>query len=59
MQSLNDFLVFGTMTVGSLSSGTLLLSQGWDAVLWVTFPPVAVAFAALVITSMGSRRSAA
>ncbi len=59
VQSLNDFLVFGTMTVGSLSSGTLLLSQGWDAVLWVTFPPVAVAFAALVITSMGSRRSAA
>ena len=50
VQSLNDFLVFGTMTVGSLSSGTLLISQGWEAVLWVTFLPVGVAIAALVAT---------
>jgi len=51
VQSLNDFLVFGTMTVGSLSSGTLLITSGWDAVLWVTFLPVAVAMLALVATS--------
>ena len=50
VQSLNDFLVFGTMTVGSLSSGTLLISQGWEAVLWVAFLPVGVAIAALVAT---------
>ena len=51
VQSFNDFLVFGTMTIGSFSSGTLLISKGWDAVLWVTFLPVAAAIAALLVTS--------
>lgn len=55
VQSLNDFLVFGTMTVGSLASGSLLLSSGWNTVLWVTYVPLAVAVAALAATL--SRRS--
>lgn len=59
VQSLNDFLVFGTMTVGSFSSGTLLISQGWDSVLWVTFLPVGVALAALAVASAHAAKKAA
>ncbi|MFV0367804.1 MAG: MFS transporter [Hyphomicrobiaceae bacterium] len=55
VQSLNDFMVFGMMTIGSFSSGTLLMSQGWNAVLWVTFFPIVIAIVALVATTM--RRS--
>lgn len=51
VQSLNDFLVFGTMAVGSFSSGSLLTAHGWDAVLWVSFVPLAVAVAALIVTA--------
>jgi MFS family permease len=51
VQSLNDFLVFGTMAVGSFSSGSLLTAYGWDTVLWVSFFPLAVAVAALAATA--------
>ena len=50
VQSLNDFLVFGTMAVGSFSSGQLLTSLGWNAVVSVVFPPVLLALAVLVLT---------
>lgn len=56
VQSFNDFLVFGTMTIGSFTSGTLLISSGWNAVLWVTFLPVAVAIAVLGVTTSFRRR---
>src|SRR3712207_1774158 len=51
VQSLNDFLVFGTMALGSFSSGGLLTAYGWDTVLWVSFIPLAVALAALAATA--------
>ncbi|WP_207477077.1 MFS transporter [Arenibaculum pallidiluteum] len=57
VQSFNDFLVFGTMAVGSFSSGQLLAGYGWDAVNWVTLPPILLAFAALA--AIGRRRPAA
>jgi len=47
VQSLNDFFVFGTMTLGSFASGGLLTGYGWDAVLWVSFFPLALAVMAL------------
>lgn len=47
VQSLNDFIVFGTMAFGSFASGGLLTAYGWDTVLWVSFGPLAVAVAAL------------
>lgn len=47
VQSLNDFIVFGTMALGSFSSGGLLTSYGWNVVLWVSFIPLAVAVCAL------------
>lgn len=55
VQSLNDFIVFGTMAIGSFLSGGLLASYGWDMVLWLSFVPLAVAVLALAI---GRRRSA-
>ncbi|TNC14190.1 MFS transporter [Methylobacterium terricola] len=51
VQSLNDFVVFGTMAFGSFSSGGLLARYGWDVVLWVSFGPLAVAVAALTIAA--------
>jgi MFS family permease len=43
VQSLNDFLVFGTMAFGSFLSGGLLTSYGWTTVLWLSFAPLAAA----------------
>ena len=59
VQSLNDFLVFGTMAVGSFSSGGLLTAYGWDTVLWVSFLPLAVAVAALAATASSRSRHTA
>ncbi|MHB0772955.1 MFS transporter [Bradyrhizobium sp. 1.29L] len=51
VQSLNDFIVFGTMTFGSFLSGGLLLAYGWDTVLWLSFLPLIFAVAALFAAS--------
>jgi predicted MFS family arabinose efflux permease len=48
VQSFNDFLVFGSMAVGSFASGTLLATFGWDAVNGVVFPVVLAAGALLL-----------
>jgi len=48
VQSLNDFIVFGLMAIGSFSSGGLLSAYGWNTVLWVSFVPLALATVALV-----------
>ena len=50
VQAFNDFLVFGTMAIGSFSSGQLLAAYGWAAVNWVVFPPVALALVVLLST---------
>jgi len=47
VQSLNDFIVFGLMAIGSFSSGGLLSAYGWDTVLWVSFAPLALSVVAL------------
>ena len=56
VQSLNDFIVFGLMAVGSFSSGGLLSAYGWNTVLWMSFVPLALAAVAL---AAAMRRSAA
>jgi MFS family permease len=43
VQSLNDFLIFGSMVVASVSSGKLLDAIGWTAVNKMLFPATAVA----------------
>ncbi|WP_186395843.1 MFS transporter [Stappia sp. TSB10GB4] len=47
VQSLNDFIVFGTMAFGSFLSGGLLTAYGWNAILWLSFVPLVFAFLAL------------
>jgi len=47
VQAFNDFLIFGSMAIGSFSSGQLLAHAGWDAVNLVVFPVVLVAGALL------------
>ena len=49
VQSLNDFVVFGLMVLGSFSSGGLLTAYGWDTVIWVSFIPLGLAIAALAV----------
>jgi MFS family permease len=49
VQAFNDFLIFGTMAVGSFSSGQILANSGWSMVNMVVFPPVAIALAALLL----------
>lgn len=56
VQSLNDFIVFGVMIVGSFSSGALLNAFGWNAVLWGSLVPVVVAFLAMMSKSVFARR---
>jgi predicted MFS family arabinose efflux permease len=58
VQSLNDFIVFGTMALGSFSSGGLLTSYGWNTVLAVSFVPLALASAALVLAAWSRPRPA-
>ena len=48
VQSLNDFVVFGVMIVGSFSSGALLNHYGWNAVLWGSLVPVGIAFLSII-----------
>lgn len=55
VQSLNDFIVFGLMVIGSCLSGGLLCAHGWNMVLWVSMAPLLLAIVALAVAV---RRSA-
>lgn len=58
VQSFNDFLVFGSMAIGSFASGSLLHHFGWNAVNDVVFP-VVLSAAALLLWGSLRRRAAA
>jgi len=58
VQAFNDFLVFGTMAVGSFSSGQLLANYGWSAVNMVVYPPVLLGLTVLTVASFARRRRA-
>jgi MFS family permease len=47
-QGLNDFLIFGTNTLASLSAGALVAGLGWNAVNYAVFPMAAVGVALIV-----------
>ncbi|MHB2166011.1 MFS transporter [Alsobacter sp. R-9] len=59
VQALNDFLIFGTMAIGSFSSGQILAHYGWWTVNEVVFPFVAIAAGALFWHRRHVRRMAA
>lgn len=48
VQAINDFIVFGTVMIGSFLSGGVLATYGWYVVCWLAFPPVTIAIATLV-----------
>ena len=61
VQGFNDFLVFGLVTIASLSSGALLngfgdVVTGWTAVNYAEAPFLALAGAALVWLWLKTRR---
>jgi MFS family permease len=58
VQSLNDFVVFSLMAVGSFSSGGLLSVYGWPVVLWVSLALLLLATCVLMSDSRLWRRSA-
>jgi MFS family permease len=51
VQAVNDFLIFGSMAIASLSSGALLARYGWTAVTELVFP---VVIAAAVLLAWGT-----
>jgi MFS family permease len=56
VQSVNDFVVFGTMVIGSFLSGSLLTSYGWSTILGLSFAPLALAVAALAFLAWSRAR---
>ena len=56
VQAFNDFLIFGSMALGSFSSGALLSRYGWTAVNEVIFP-VVVAAALLLVWGARTHRT--
>ena len=58
VQSFNDFLVFGSMAVGSFASGKVLASFGWAAVNEIVFPVVIMAALLLGWLTLRGRRQA-
>ena len=55
VQAFNDFLIFGSMAIGSFSSGKLLANFGWEVVNEVTVPFVLAACVLLLWWSWRSR----
>ena len=55
-QGANDFILFGSVAVGSLMAGQTLNAfgdQGWNAINYVVFPVVAICLLALAWISLG------
>ena len=55
VQAFNDFLIFGSMAIGSFSSGALLARYGWTAVNEMVFPVILVATVLLAWGSLVRR----
>jgi MFS family permease len=56
VQSFNDFLVFGSMAIGSFASGNMLALYGWTFVNGVVFPVVLLATVLLVWLTLRRER---
>ncbi len=56
VQGLNDFLVFGLVTVASFCSGALLHAYGWATVQLAMVPALALAGTAVLWLAMNTRR---
>jgi MFS family permease len=58
VQSFNDFLVFGSLAIGSFVSGKVLALAGWAAVNQIVFPVVLAAALMLGWLVLGQRQRA-
>lgn len=58
VQAFNDFLIFGTMALGSFASGKVLATLGWEMLNGLLFPPL-LAVGALVAWHLLRRRAQA
>lgn len=52
VQSLNDFIIFGLMALGSFSSGGIISVYGWDMVLWISAIPLLFSLLAMRMTKI-------
>jgi MFS family permease len=59
VQAFNDFLIFGSMAMGSFLSGSMLAHYGWYLVNIVMFPVVAVSGAMLLWLTLRDRAKTA
>jgi predicted MFS family arabinose efflux permease len=59
VQSLNDFLIFGSMAVSSFASGQMLARFGWETINEVVFPTVFIAAGLLAWLALRDRRQPA
>jgi MFS family permease len=59
VQAFNDFLVFGSMAIGSFSSGAVLAHFGWAAINNIVFPVILTAAALLIWQAWRGRPQAA
>jgi MFS family permease len=57
VQAFNDFLVFGSMAIASLSSGALLANYGWTIVNALVFPVILAAVLLLAWNALARRPS--
>ena len=57
-QAANDFLIWATVAMTSLSSGQLLHRHGWRSILVTAGPLLALAAAAIVAASIAARAAA-
>lgn len=59
VQSINDFVVFGAMVIGSFLSGSLLSAFGWSLVSGLMLPAVLLAVAGLLWLRHREKRASA
>lgn len=59
VQGLNDFFIWGTISIGAVTSGAVQQSLGWEAVNLVMAPLVVLVFLVTLWLRFGARRAAA
>lgn len=55
VQAVNDFLVFGSRTLASLSAGTVIFRANWEVLIWLNVPILVVMLVAIV--ALGRHRT--
>lgn len=56
VQALNEFIVFGTQAVASLSAGWAVFALGWENLLLMTIPIIAIQFAMIWAWNMSLKK---